>query len=401
MAPLKARGEGAACVLITLVIFFNPAPVKAWGPVTHVAICRHVSSSAEFQAGGHSPDMIALNSVMSGSGAYDYAHDLNGPAGAFGQLMCFRSGEEFGRGWLAHQLGDSVVHGSGGYSEIKTFFSGLPDRYRTDLGHGATELIVDAIVLGDEFGGQMSFNVPDKSRLIHETCVDCFNSAAGRIPRRDIITCRLAAGLSSKWEGWLITNLYLAELMRDEPWFAGAAKDYSDYRPLFMRSVALAGGDIAFIALPPKRQSKNILDRTIFSLLPAEPALAAGDDSADKTAYYGFVMKLSERARSIGQGKITKESVRLAVAEMEKAEKLNDRERVWAKAALEMTVNHNRDFQTIERNVVAYGKESASKQGASRGRTGARFLPYLPPAILLALIIAGGTWVGRKIINGR
>ncbi|MFA5866936.1 MAG: hypothetical protein WC891_03110 [Actinomycetota bacterium] len=345
--------------------------------------------------------MIALNSVTTGSDAYDYAHNLNGPVGAFGQLMASREGGDFGRGWLAHQLADSVVHGSGGYSVTKTVFSGLPDRYRADLGHGATELIVDAIVLGEEFGGQTDFYNPDKSRLIHETSVDCFNSAGGRIPRRAIISCRLAETLTAKWEGWLITNLYLAELMRDEPWFDGVKNEYLDYRPLFDRSVALAGGELASGALSSSRQLANILDRFSSLFLPAATALAADDNSGDRGSYFSFIMKLSERARLIGRGKITKESVRLAVSEMGKANELNDQERVWAKAAQEMAVNHNRDFQTIERNVVAYGKESASKKGASGGQTGAAFLPYLPPAILLALILSGGVWLSKKIIHGR
>ncbi len=390
------------CLLLIIpVLLIHPIPAKAWGSITHVAICRHVSSSAEYQAGGHSPDMIALNSVTTGSDAYDYAHNLDGPAGAFGRLMDKRGGGGFGRGWLCHQLADSVVHGSGGYSVIKTVFKGLPDRYRADLGHGATELIIDAIVLGDEFGGQVSFDVLDKSRLIHETAVDCFNSPNGGIPRRNIIGCRFAESLTAKWEGWLVTNLYLVELMRDEPWFAGVRKNYLDYRPLFNRSIALAGGDIASAAPRPNRRPRKILDRITSILLPAESALAIGDNSGDKSAYYSFVMKLSEKARTLGRGKITKESVRLAILEMDKENELTDRERVWSKAVQEMAVKHNSDFQTIERNVVAYGKESASKKGASRGRTGAGFLPYLPPAILLALIVSGGAWLARKTLSGR
>lgn len=406
---LMRHGTGASrisvlilfIIPILLVLLAIPIPVYAWGSITHVAICRHVSSSAEYQAGGHSPDIIALNSVTTGSDAYDYAHNLDGPAGAFGQLMDRRGGGEFGRGWLCHQLADSIVHRSGGYSVTKTVFKGLPDRYRADLDHGATELIVDAIVLEDEFGGQMSFQVPDKSRLIHETSVDCFNSVGGRIPRRNIISCRIAESLTSKWEGWLITNLYLAELMLDEPWFAGVKNEYLDYRPFFDKSIALAGSELAYVAPASSRQQPNILTGITSMLLPAKTAFAAEDNAGEKTSYYSFVTKLSERARAIGQGKITKESVRQAISEMENTPGLTDREKVWAKATQEMTVKHNRDFGAIERNVAAYGKESASKQGASGGRTGAGFLPCLPPAILCALIVSGGVWLGRRILDGR
>lgn len=400
---LPRPGKGAACVFVLIIpiLLVISHPAYGWGSITHVAICRHVSSSTEFQAGGHSPDIISLNSVMTGSDAYDYAHKLNGPAGSFGRLMNSRGGGDFGRGWLLHQLADSVVHEPGGYSVTKTSFSGLPDRYRGDLGHGATELIIDAIVLGDEFGGQMSFSVPEKARLIHETSVDCFNAAGGRIPRRHIISCRLAESLTAKWEGWLITNLYLAELMRDEPWFAGVKNEYLDYRPFFDKSIALAGSELAYVAPASSRQQPNILTGITSILLPAKTAFAAEDNAGDKTSYYSFVSKLSERARAIGQGKITKESVRQAISEMENAPGLTDREKVWAKAMQEMTVKHNRDFGAIERNVAAYGKGSASKQGALSGRTGAGFLPCLPPAILCALIVSGGVWLGRRILDGR
>jgi hypothetical protein len=388
-------------LLIIPILLILPPQALAWGSITHVAICRHVSSSADFQAGGHSPDMISLNNVTTGSGAYDYGHNLNGTAGAFGQLMVARGGGDFGRGWLAHQLADNVVHGPSGYSVTKTVFNGLPDQYRSDLGHGATELIVDAIVLKDEFGGRMSFSVPDKTRLIHETAVQCYNQSGGRIPRSDILSCRLAEGLTAKWEGWLITNLYLAELMRDEPWFAGKAGEYLDYLPLYKKSIALAGGELASHAPAAKPRPKNILSGIISILVPVETVFAAEDETIGETSYYSFVAKLSERARAIGRGKITKESVRQAVAEMEHEESLTDQEKVWAKAMQEMTIMHNRDFAEIERNVAAYGKESASKQGASGGRTNAGFLPCLPTAILFAVIMSGGVWLGRRIKDGR
>lgn len=397
MAPLRTLS--LLFVIPTILVF--PAPVYAWGSITHVAICRQVSSSAEFQAGGHSPDMIALNNVTTGSDAYDYAHNLGSRNSAFGVLMDSRGGGDFGRGWLAHQLADSVVHGQSGYSVTKTVLKGLPDRYRADIGHGATELIIDAIVLGDEFDGQMNFYVPDKARLIHETSVDCFNKGGGRIPRRDILDCRLVESLTAKWESWLITNLYLVELMRDEPWFAGVKKEYLDYRPLFDKSIALAGGESACVAPVSSARRPNILDKLVSVLLPASGALAAEEKSGDKNTYAGFVMKLAERARAIGRGQITKESVRQAIMEMDKAKGLTDQERVWAKAAQEMAVRHNRDFKTIERNVAAYGKESAPKQGASGGRTGAEFLPCLPSALLFALIVYGAVWLSRKILEGR
>jgi hypothetical protein len=394
-------GRSFIVLVVLLVLLVIPAPAYAWGSITHVAICRQARSSADFQAGGHYPDIISLNSVTTGSDAYDYAHNLDGPAGAFGKLMAARGAGDFGDGWLAHQLADSVVHGPGGYSVTKTAFSGLPDRYLTDLGHGATELIIDAIVLGDEFGGQLDFTVPDKARLIHETSVDCYNAAAGRISRRDILDCSLTQNLATKWEGWLITNLYLAELMRDEPWFAKVKKEYSDYRPLYARSVALAGGSLACPPTSSSQGEQNLLSGIVSIMFPTGIAMAAESESGEPSSYYGFVLKLSDRARNIGRGKITKESVRLALAEMEKEQGLTEQEKVWAKAAQEMTLNHNRDFVAIERNVAAYGKESASKQGARGGRTGARFLPCLPPAILGALIATGGVWFTRRLLEGR
>lgn len=381
-------------VLILALPLLFPAPAKAWGSITHIAICREVSASPDFMAGGHSPDMIALNSVTTGSDAYDYAHNLDAAGGSFGYVMSGRGGGAFARGWFAHQLADSVVHGKNGYSETKTVVKGLPQRYTVDLGHGTTELIVDAIVLKEVFNRSLSISLPDKARLIHETAIACYNNAAGRIPRSNIISCQLAEGLAIEWGAWFNTNLYIADLMIDEPWFDQAEKDYQDYRPLFEYSADLVRDKTG--AAFGQTEPAGWLDLLVRVLVPAQPVRAAETSSDDeRTAYYSFVMKLSKRAREIGDGKITRESVACAIAETENTAGLSDKEKIWAKTIREMTVKDNRDLSAIEKKVTVYGKELGPKPGAAGGRTGAGFLPCLP-FVLFSLMGMGLYWFCRK-----
>lgn len=409
MAPLlngRTRRTGRRAFWLTSLLLiltsplFMPTPAQAWGSITHIAICRKVSASPDFIAGGHSPDMIALNSVATGSGAYDYAHNLNAEGGSFGYVMTGRGGGSYAQGWLAHQLADSVVHGANGYSETKTIIKGLPQRYTIDLGHGTTELIVDAIVLKEVFNRSLSIFVPDKIRLIHETAVACYNNAGGRIPRGNIISCQLAEGLAIEWGAWLNTNLYIADLMIDEPWFMQAEKDYQDFRPLFEYSIDLIRDKTA--ATSKQTEPAGWLDLLVGVLVPAQQVRAAETSPDDeRTAYYSFVMKLSKRAREIGGGEITKESVKQAIAETENTAGFSDEEKVWARTIREMTVKDNRDLSAIEKKVTVYGKELGPKQGAVGGRTGAGFLPCLSLILLFSLMATGLYWFARRIVERR
>lgn len=427
--PVSVVGWGGvvACIIVTVTMFLTPAPVYAWGSITHIAICRQAGGTDDFAMGGQSPDIIALYTTSTGDHSYDYAHNLHavGNGSSFGQIMYSLSGSEFARGWLAHQRADAVVHGPNGYSNNKTCFSDLPEKYRTDLGHGATELIVDAILLQEYFGGTVAFYVPDQARLIHETAVFAYNDClrARRFPRKSIIGCHLAERLSYQWEGWLGTNLYLTQLMVEEPWFPDLKQDYLDYRPLFSKSVALAQ-DGAEMTKVPRQQ--GWVDHLISLLMPQPIATAKETEkNGDDTAYYSFVLKLGNHARGLTGGRITKESVRQAIADIDTEQGLTDKEKVWARLMEEMFVQDNKDFASIEKNVETYGREldlgrlprrdnglrrtatsnlgreSGPKKGAISGRTGRGFLPCLPTIIIVCLVIAGLVQAVRRFSKRR
>ncbi|MFH1737167.1 MAG: hypothetical protein ABH838_04680, partial [Actinomycetota bacterium] len=197
-------------IVALLVILVIPTPAYGWGSLTHVAICRAAGGSEESAMGAHAPDMISLFSVTTRENKFDYAHITYGNENqsVFGDLMLEKSGAGFAAGWRIHQISDGVVHGPAGYSNTKTLFDGLPDKYGKSLNHGTLELVIDAIILQERFGGAAELWLPDRVRLIHETAVSFYNGRlpdGARIPRSSIISCGAAAKMGSAWESWLIT----------------------------------------------------------------------------------------------------------------------------------------------------------------------------------------------------
>ena len=391
-------------LLVLPVILMLPHQAYAWGSVTHSAICRAAGGDDDFALGGVAPDMIALHSVTTGDPSYNYAHNYfgDGRDPVFGNLMTRVSDRAFSRGWAAHQLADSVVHGPDGYSNTKTVFDGIPGKYKTELNHGAVELIVDAIVLDEFYERDLSLSVPDQTELIHTTAVSFYNDrmpAGIRITRSNIITCHTAANLAYQWDLCLNTNQYLAELILEEKWFSSVRRQFEDFRPLFSKSVALVGNQTS-AAQPRSTRVISFWDR-LAALLPADVAEAAEPEvTADRNAtgepaeYYRLLLRISQRAQKIGAGRITKESVRQAVVELDRETSLSDQERVWAAALAGMTDKKSADFDKVGQRVREAGRR-ASNKGAASGR-GQGALPYLPCAAALAAAVVAAAWLFRK-----
>ncbi len=395
------------------IILILPYQALAWGSVTHNAICRAAGGGDEFALGGVAPDMIALYSVTTGDASFDYTHNYYGAGRepVFGDLMVEVQDTSFSRGWAAHQLADSVVHGVDGYSNRKQVFRDIPEQYKTTLSHGAVELIVDAIVLDEVFGGQVELSVPERSELIHETTVRFYNEAlpAGkRIPRSTIINCHTAANLAFRWDLCLNTNKYLASLLIDEPWFASVRREFADFRPLFSKSVSLVGGRLADATNPaspvavviPVGCNDSVWDG-LAALLPVGIVLAAdgssqqgGEGTGEPTDYYRYLNRLSIRASQIGQGRIDKESVRKAAAELAAENSLPDEERAWAIAAAGLTDKHTTDLRQVSQSIREAGRRSSGK-GAAGGLMD-DVLPYFPCATALAVLLGALAWLFKR-----
>lgn len=385
----------------SVFILFSSAPAYGWGSLTHVAICRAADGGEESAMGAHAPDMISLFSVTTRENKFDYAHINYGNENksVFGDLMLEKSGAGFAAGWRIHQISDNVVHGPAGYSNTKTLFDGLPEKYGTSLNHGTLELVIDAIILQERFGGAAELWLPDRVRLIHETAVSFYNGRLPdgvRIPRSAIISCEDSAEMGGAWESWLITNIYLAELIGEEPWFPAAGQYLADFRPLFAESVALS-----------KSRASSVRPRQLIALaapgffldviLPATPAFATEEEQAgstDKDGYYEFVALVSVKARELGQGQITKDSVKQALNQLENERGLSVEERLWAKTLKEMATGDKQSLSDLKKTVENYGssldagRKAASAEGAAGGRRSG-FLPCLPGMILASIVVTG------------
>jgi hypothetical protein len=380
----------ALLVIVVLYVFLVlSAPANAWGSITHSAICRDAGGSEEYVMGGIAPDMIALRSVTTGDSSYDYAHNCYGGSRepVFGNILAGISSSGFASGWRAHQLADSIVHGEGGYSTSKTVFRSLPGRYGIDINHGAVELIVDAIILQDYYRGNVSLYIPEQAELIHDGAVAFYNRAVGKdgaVPRGNIILCRAAQDMAFNWRNCLQTNIFLAAMLAEEPWFSQTRDEFSDYRAQYDRSVNLLNGIIA-------RQDDNagVLSALVDAVVPPRVARAAGPETAPETTntYYSFLNEVSTRAREIGGGKATKESTRQAINELSGDASVPAEQRAWAEALDEMTNGRNRSRTELEKKVsgrLARGRDGSAK-GAERGQR-TSFLPYLPCSCLIFLI---------------
>ena len=399
----KPGYKGLVFVIIPLLsllfILSSATPAYGWGSLTHVAICRAAGGSGESAMGAHAPDMISLFSVTTRENKFDYSHNTYGNKNqsVFGDLMLEKSGASFAAGWRIHQISDSVVHGPAGYSNTKTLFDGLPEKYGTGLNHGTLELVIDAIILKERFGGAAELWLPDRVRLIHETAVSFYNGRlpdGARIPRSSIISCRAAAEMGSAWESWLITNIYLAELIGEEPWFPAAGQYLADFRPLFTESVALSESRASSVK-PRQSIARAAPESFLDVILPAAPAFAAEEEqtgSTDKDGYYRFVALVSAKARELGQGQITKDSVKQALNQLEKERGLSVEEQLWARTLKEMATGDKQSLSDLKKTVETYGssldagREAASAEGATGGRRSG-FLPCLPGMILASTAV--------------
>ena len=390
-----------ATFLSLLFILTSSTPAFGWGSLTHVAICRAAGGGEESAMGAHAPDMISLFSVTTRENKFDYAHNTfgNENRSVFGDLMLEKSGAGFAAGWRIHQISDSVVHGTAGYSNTKTLFEGLPEKYGTGLNHGTLELVIDAIILQERFGGAAELWLPDRVRLIHETAVSFYNGRlpdGARIPRSAIISCGDSAKMGSAWESWLITNIYLAELIGEEPWFPAARQYLEDFRPLFTKSVVLSKSRAT--SVQPRQSIALAAPGSLLDvLLPAAPAFAAEKEQAgsmDKDGYYAFIALVSAKAKEVGKGQITKDSVALALNQLEDERGLSAEERLWAKTLKEMATGDKQSLTDLKKTVETYGssldagREAVSAEGAAGGRRSG-FLPCLPGMILASIVVTG------------
>ncbi len=404
----RDRGKliGVKClpVFIISILLILPHQALAWGSVTHAAICREAGGSEDFVLGGIAPDMIALHSVTTGDSSFDYTHNYFGEARepVFGKIMAQVSGQDFSHGWVAHQLADSVVHGPDGYSNTKTVFENIPEKYKPTLSHGAVELIVDAIVLDELYHRSVDLWVPDNAELIHRSTVRFYNSYLStdlKVPRAHIINCHTAADLAYRWDLCLNTNKYLAELMLEEPWFATVRRRFEDFRPLFARSVALVGSR-ASVTRPPRKAPASGWDRWA-ELLPTAVARAAeGEEggevggTGEPAGYYRFLAQLGERAKRNGHGHMTKESVRQAAVELANSKETSEEEKVWSAAMAGLTDKRTTDLRQVSRLIREAGRRS-SGNGAAGGLKD-DVLPYLPCGAALGVVLAALVWMFKK-----
>lgn len=382
----------AVCVLLIALVGSEQA--VAWGPITHVAINRQAAPhlGEEFAMGGHSPDMIALYHITKSSSRYDYAHNPFGgeKKPLFGKkaIEAFRhtrhrerytqSDLRFAYGWSGHQLADSFAHGKGGYSTTKETFPHLPAKFRESLNHGAAELMVDAITLSEFFKGEVSLFVTYHADLIHEAAVH-FHNDGQSIDRNQIISCQEAEKLAYRWEGWLQTSVYLAELSTLQPWFTEARAFYADY-------------------LTPYRNSISAVKDFLSQLLPFVCSQTAyATEEPPQSSYYRFVMEVSEEAKRLGGGKITRESFRQALEKVTKKELVSGKSeeaKVWAKFMEELYLKDNQSYERVIKNVEKY----AAEQHEDEDQSG--FVPWL--LLGMAAVLAGFAigWLIRIVKGG-
>lgn len=382
----------AVCVL--LIVLVGSEQAVAWGPITHTAINRQAGPGwgEEFFMGGHSPDMIALYHITKSSSRYDYAHN---PFGEERQPLFGKKAIEtfqhtrhreryteadlrFAYGWSGHQVADSFTHGESGYSTTKETFPRLPAEFRESLNHGAAELMVDAIILGEVFKGDVSLFVTYHTDLIHEAAVRFYNDGQS-IDRNQIISCQEAEKLTYSWEGWLQTSVYLAELSTLQPWFAEAKVFYADYRTPYRNAISAV---------------KDFLS-CLFPFACSEAAYAA--EESPQSSYYRFVMEVSEEAKRLGSGKITRESFRQAlekVTKRELASKKNKEAKVWAKFMEELYLKDNRSYEQVIRNVEKYAAEQHKDEGQPD------FVPWLLLGVAAALAGFAIGWLIRIVKGG-
>lgn len=352
------------CFVLSILWFSNTGDACAWGPITHAEIIRQASGESYTGAyvnGGHSPDIIALHNVTTGDCSYDYAHNpYGGNITAFGEMLLevtertrhperySKDDALFAAGWMAHQLADSVAHGSDGYVATKIPFEGSPESFRSGLAHGVTELLVDAIILDRYSGGPLEITACYRTELIHEASVMFYNAHVGEIDRGSIISCSVVEHLTYMWEGWLETNKYLAQLALSEPWFNEAGSYYADFQPYFNRSVDLVRGSNA---------RASLLDML---LEPFTGGIAYAAEEPPEAGYYRFVLAVSERARELGNGAITPESLSLALREVITGDlegKKGDEVKVWAKLMQEMYLKDNKKWDDVVTNTEEYAKK--------------------------------------------
>ncbi len=365
-------------VILTLSMFLfgNTSEANAWGPITHAEINRQASEEAYTSAfinGGHSPDIIALYHVTTGDSRYDYAHNPFGDnSAAFGETMLqtvwntryperySQDDVMFAAGWLAHQLADGVAHGPSGYVATKVPFNGAPESFKSALGHGAAELIVDALVLRDLSSGPLQITARYHTELIHEAAVRFYNDHIGETDRASIISCSVVEHLTYAWEGWLETNKYLAQLALSQAWFKQAGSYYLDFQPYFDRSIQL---------VRQRNKTSSLLDR-LLEPLTGRVAYAASDDPPE-AGYYRFVLAVSERARELGGGNITPEALSLALREVitgDLAGQKSDEVKVWAKLMQEMYLKDNKDWNDVVKNTERFAKKIDRQKLEKDGR---------------------------------
>lgn len=398
-------------LLLIFLLSFNRA--LAWGPITHTAINQKASAGTmgrDFAMGGHSPDMIALRHIVTGDSRYDYAHNSYGSnkEPLFGKKMIRTyknskhqeryggSDKEFAYGWAGHQIADGFAHGASGYSETKETFKKLPDAFRQSLNHGAAELIVDAIIMEEIFGGHSALFVPYHTDLIHEASVIFYNevkmsSSSHAIPRKNIIDCDTVEKLTDHWAEWLLANEFLAKLASRQPWFKEAKEFYADYKGPFESSVQAIRNFLSHpeaVSNPPS---------SLPSLSFSGVAYAAEDEGSGQLpspSYYRFVSRLAEEARRQGGGKITDESLRRALPKViqEDSESDLEEERAWAEFMEELYLKDNRRFEEVIRNVERQHKvEPTARAGWSNKK------PWLFLGMGVALAGLAIGWLIRAV----
>ncbi len=358
-------------ILIILINILNNHCLLAWSPITHVEISRQARGSqcgSAFLVGSHSPDMIVLRHVTTGNEGYDYAHKPESGNPTFGRTMIktavansynrySKDDLRFAQGWVAHQLADSIAHGSSGYVSRKNTFSKAPSGLRSDLSHGLTELIVDAIVLK-----RFTNNVYQHYRgiypgLIHEASVFFYNDHTSTIERADIISCHAVESMTRKWEGWLQTNAHLAKLVTYQPWFNEAEEYYSDFKYFFDLSVSrIRNGTGSFSV------SKPFINYSLGDVAYASDI--ATDDSqmprSSNDSYRRFMLRVTERARELGDGTITDASIEAALKEIiddDMASNKKQEVKTWAFLMQEIYLSENPSFKSIIRKTTDYTRQ--------------------------------------------
>jgi hypothetical protein len=365
----------------------------------------------EFAMGGHSPDMIVLRHILTGDSRYDYAHNSYGPnkEPLFGKKMvrAYKQSEhkerygasdrEFAYGWVGHQIADGYAHGANGYAETKETFRKLPETFKQGVNHGAVELIVDAIVIDEVFHGNPALYAPYHADLIHEASVFFYNEVktspnSHTIPRKNIISCETAKKLTRRWGEWLVANEFLAKLASRQPWFKEAREFYADYKGPFESSIYA----IKNFLKQPDAISNSLLPP--FNSSFSSIAYAAEEEKPSQfssSSYYRFVSRLAEEAKRLGGGKITDESLRLALPRVIQEDWQSDLEetRAWAKFMEELYLKDNQSFKEIIEKVERQQKVKVLPVVGSRSNK----IPWLFLGMGAALVVLAVGWLVRAI----